>query len=453
MISRHIAFRNRRGFSEFSKRLMAGGTWALIFLSAKPSYLVAGNSPLPPGPNLSSKGAQSSDALNALIHGKWALAARYRFERYDQKSAVGTPITDSAEASTLRLAPSYTTQSFEGLSLFAEGEAVFQLGTDRYRIPTVPSQNRSTLPILLDPKTLELNQGYIQYCIDSGSMTFKVGRQEFFINNGRFISSSPWRQNHQSFDAASVASVPMENLSLLYAFLEKVHRVVGSDATDGELGMDSHLLNATFKFPNIASVTAYGVILAYDDVPVNSTKSFGLRLEGPYKLNEDWSLLFTTEFANQSSNANNPNRVNANYILDEVGVSYKNNNLKFGYTLLEGKSPTNKFQTPLAHPFNGWVEKFNQTPSIGSNDGLQLLFCMMSGPFPLVKGLTFNAIYYEYWADHGGIHYGSELDAGLEYQVLPVDSHWTVGWRFGNYQADHLFTDSLRTSLYTSYNF
>ena len=36
---------------------------------------------------------------------------------------------------------------------------------------------------------------------------------------------------------------------------------------------------------------------------------------------------------------------------------------------------------------------------------------------------------------------------------MPLDKRLTVGWRFGYYWADALFTDSLRTSVYLSYAF
>jgi hypothetical protein len=71
----------------------------------------------------------------------------------------------------------------------------------------------------------------------------------------------------------------------------------------------------------------------------------------------------------------------------------------------------------------------------------------------MVPGLTYNVIFYDYRANSGSAPYGRELDLALEYRVLPVDKRWVVGWRFGHYRADQLFTHSLRTSGFTSFTF
>ncbi|MCS6243945.1 MAG: hypothetical protein H2172_08840 [Opitutus sp.] len=67
-----------------------------------------------------------------------------------------------------------------------------------------------------------------------------------------------------------------------------------------------------------------------------------------------------------------------------------------------------------------------------------------------MKGLNYTAIAYDYYADSTSAHYGSELDAALEWAALPIHKNLTLGWRFGQYYADELFTDSLRTSLYAT---
>jgi len=86
-------------------------------------------------------------------------------------------------------------------------------------------------------------------------------------------------------------------------------------------------------------------------------------------------------------------------------------------------------------------------------NGLEALYVTFTGPVPRVKGLTYTATYYDYHADTGGAHYGSELDAALEWKAAPIHKNLTLGWRFGQYYADTLFSDSLRTSVYAAFTF
>ena len=50
-----------------------------------------------------------------------------------------------------------------------------------------------------------------------------------------------------------------------------------------------------------------------------------------------------------------------------------------------------------------------------------------------------------------GIHYGKELDSALAYKVKRISDKWEIGWRFGRYWSDRLFSNAIRTSIYTSF--
>ena len=102
-----------------------------------------------------------------------------------------------------------------------------------------------------------------------------------------------------------------------------------------------------------------------------STQTFGVRATGPWQINTDWSVLYTAEFANQRNFGTNPNHVNANYYLGELGPSRNGLGVKAGYALLGGRSLTNEVSTPLANPFNGWTELFGTTPNLGNSHGLE----------------------------------------------------------------------------------
>jgi len=136
-----------------------------------------------------------------LKEGEISFNSRWRVEAFERD---GAPFTATAYAPTLRLALGYETPAYRGFSIFAQGEAVIATGPADYSVPLVPPQNRPNLPIILDPKSLEMNQGYVKWTRGTSdkNVTVTVGRQELTLNDGRFLNFSNWRQMHGSFDAA-----------------------------------------------------------------------------------------------------------------------------------------------------------------------------------------------------------------------------------------------------------
>src|SRR3981081_2577293 len=165
--------------------------------------------------------------------GKVSAEARYRFEAFERD---GAHYTAPAYAPTLRLTLGYETTSFHGFSAFAQGAAMIVTGPADYSIPTLPSQNRPDRPAIFDPRYVDLNQGYVRWTHgpQNKNLAVTVGRQEIMLNDGRFITISSWRQNHQAFDAAKFSAQIPWNVSFTYAYLNRVYRVVGHDATDGK---------------------------------------------------------------------------------------------------------------------------------------------------------------------------------------------------------------------------
>ena len=108
-----------------------------------------------------------------------------------------------------------------------------------------------------------------------------------------------------------------------------------------------------------------------------------------------------------------------------------------------------RLSTPLSHAWDGWSEKFATTP----DSGLRTLSVSVAGAVPMVRGLSVSTAYYEYWSQSTKSHYGREQDVGIEYRLVGIDRHWTAGSHVSFYKADKLFADTLRTSVYTAYNF
>jgi alginate export protein len=387
-----------------------------------------------------------------LKEGKISFETRYRFEAFERD---GAPFTAPAYAPTLRIALGYETPPFHGFSAFAQGLAVIVTGPADYSIPTLPSQNRPDRPAILDPKYLELGQGYVKWTRgpQNKKLAVTLGRQEIMLNDGRFVSILPQRQNHQTFDAGKLSAELPQHFSFTYAFLNRANRTVGHDATDGKPPMHSQLLNLAWAKPGQINVSLYGVLLDYRAPPdyTQSTQTLGLRATGPYQFSQHWSALYAAEFANQKNFGSNPNRVNENYYLGELGPGWRGLGIQAGYALLQGRSATDKLNTPLSHPFNGWTDLFANNPSLGGSHGLEARYLTAKGAPSLLGGGDFTVTYFDYHSDSNRIHYGSELDMALAYKVRRVSKRWEIGWRFGRYWADHLFMNAVRTSIYTSF--
>jgi hypothetical protein len=404
--------------------------------------------------------AQDQTPEKPAPHSLWSLAkegkvsfnARFRFETFQRD---GAPFTAPAYAPTLRLALGYETPQFHGFSAFAQGEAVIVTGPADFNIPTLPSQVHPDRPTINDPKSLELSQGYVRWThrIASRNLGLTIGRQEITLNDGRFLNYSAWRQIHGSFDAARAdVDLPL-HVSFTYAFINRFYRQSGYEATDGHPLMHTHLWNLTWSKPDRTRVSFYGLLLNYQSPAqfAMSTKTFGVRANGPYGFDKNWKLLYTAEFAKQKNYGANPNRVDANYYLGELGPEWRGFGVKAGYALLAGRTPTDKLSTPLAPPFNGYTDLFFLNPSGGGGNGLEARYVNASGPVQFLDGTVATLIFYDYHSDNLHVHYGREFDAQFVYKMKRINNRWEVGWRFSRYWSIELFTPALRTSVFTSF--
>jgi hypothetical protein len=385
--------------------------------------------------------------------GKISINARYRIEGFERD---GAPFTGTAYAPTLRLALGYETPAYHGFSVFAQGEAVIVTGPADYSVPLLPSQNRPNLPAILDPKSLELNQGYLKWvhgATDQNNVSVTVGRQEIGLNDGRFLSFSNWRQVHGSFDAARMDVDLPWNFSFTYAYINRFYREDGYNATDGEEPMHSHMFNVKWTKPTRINLSLYGLLLDFRGPAqfATSTETYGLRLTGPYQFNPQWSLWYTAEFAKQMNYGTNPNREDENYYLGEIGPGCRDFSLKGSVAFLGGRSATDLLTTPLAPPRNGWTDLFFNDPNIPAGHGLEAFYVTASGPLRFLGGAVATLIYYDYYSDSPRIHYGTELDSSMAYKVKKVSNRWEIGYRVGHYWSDRLLTNALRASIYTSF--
>jgi hypothetical protein len=391
------------------------------------------------------------ELLSFLKEGKISFSTRWRFESFERD---GAPFTGTSEAPTWRIALGYETPTYRGFSVFAQGEAVIVTGPANYSVPLLPSQNHPNLPSIQDPKSLVMNQASVKWShqfFTDKKMSLTVGRQELSLNDGRFLSYSFWRQVHGSFDAVRLETDLPKNFSLTYAYINRFYREDGYNATDGEEPMHTELINLKWFKADKINASAYGLLVNFRGAAqyATSTQTYGLRLAGPYQLSPDWSILYIAEYAKQKNYGTNPNKVNENYYLGEIGPGWRDFSVKASFAFLGGRSATDLLTTPLAPPRNGWTDLFFNNPSIPAGHGLEAAYVTASGPLRFLDGAVATFIYYDYHSDSPHIHYGSELDSSLAYKMKRISNRWEIGWRFGRYWSDHLFSNSLRTSVYT----
>jgi len=365
-----------------------------------------------------------TDIANAFKQGQFNVSFRYRYEYVQDDNP--TLLNDSANASTLRSRLTYKTGTFEDFAALIEMDDIRPIGNDDFNSTRNGKTDR---PTVADPEVTDLNQAYLQYTgFDRTSII--VGRQKIARGNERFVSPSSWRQNEQSFDAASVTFKNAEKFEAFYAFVDQVNRIYGPDdgVPPGEFDGQTHLADLSYSFGPLAKVTTYGYFLDFDEAPTLSSQTIGLRVAGAFTLNDDFSIPYTAEYATQDDYADNPVNYDADYYFVEAGLKYRTITAKIAYEVLEGStSPNEAFQTPLAtaHAFQGWVDKFATTPTGGIEDTWFLVdFALLGGNVKLR--------YDDFQAETGNFDYGDEI--GI-WTTWPVGKYYAVAVKYATFNA------------------
>ncbi len=361
-------------------------------------------------------------------HGTVYANFRMRFESVQQDNSLL-----DAQASTLRSVIGLESGQLHGFSLRLEGEDVRALQEDY----NSASNGLTQFSPILDPEGAELNQAYAQY--QHGGTRVRIGRQRMALDNGRFFSDVPWRQNQQTFDAAAVMHRSTKGHRLQYAYMWRARRFLGEDHPAGELDLRTHALNYSFARLNGDRFGAYAYLLDMRNEPVRarSTQTFGLRYQGSAGRGST-QLLYLAEYAEQSGFADGADTNQATYARLDLGVKFANEwALTAGLENLGGDGVYG-FQTQMAvlHAFNGHADLFagGGTPADGLRDGFVKLYAP-------IRGLRINVAYHQFTADNGGADYGSEWDASV---VGKISARYELGAKFADYQADGFGIDTTR---------
>jgi hypothetical protein len=166
--------------------------------------------------------------------------ARLRYEHVDQ-AGIALP----ADALTLRVRPGVEPSSGPWSAL-AEGEATLAIG----RQYNDGLNGKTQFPLVADPRNVELNRAQIRWASKGASVT--AGRQLLELADQRFVGSSSWRQNQQSFDAVRLQWPVGKALSLdlSYAWSDRtVNGTRGFGARPTAIGGDNVFALLSYKTP------------------------------------------------------------------------------------------------------------------------------------------------------------------------------------------------------------
>lgn len=348
-----------------------------------------------------------TDELAKMVtDGKASLDLRYRYENVDQDN-----IHRTASANTLRSRVTLASASWDGVSALAQLDNVTDFGSDNYN----STENGNTqYPVIADPTGTDLNELWLKYTGEGYNGT--LGRQRINLGRQRFIGGVGWRQNEQTYDAVRAIWNPMEIVKLDFSYVNQVKRIFGPDdgANPADWEGDNYLFRADYQLNPDSKISAFGYWLDIDDdgpygpgkTVNNSTDTYGLEYSGKF----DW-FSFAASYATQSDAGDSQLNYDADYYMVELGARASMANFKVGYEVLASDNNVG-FKTPLAtlHKFQGWADKFLNTPDVGVED----LYGSISGNLGSVKLV---AIYHDFQAEESGEDFGTELDVAATFAI------------------------------------
>jgi hypothetical protein len=293
--------------------------------------------------------------------------------------------------------------------------------------------------VIADPPVTDLDQAWLRYAY-TNIFDVKGGRQRLDLDNQRFIGDVDWRQNMQTFDAATAHVQPIDHLDLTYSYLWDVHRVYGNvsglPAADGDYHSDSHLVNISYSGWVYGRFVGYAYLLGLNNGAGanNSCATYGGYFAGNAPVIDKLALDYRAEFAWQENYGDSTLQYSADYVNMEMGANYQPLAAGAGWEDLGSGLNTGPaggraaFRTPLAtgHPFDGWAEMFLNAPANGLHD----LYGYAQVTLPEQIPLRF--VYHKFDADSGSGDYGQEFDLMV---TKNFGKHWQVLLEYAYYKG------------------
>ncbi|WP_417467055.1 hypothetical protein [Maricaulis sp.] len=345
-------------------------------------------------------------ASPARAEGQFLVNARLRTELVDQDG-----FANDATAITLRTRLGYQSGEMAGFTFLVEGENVLHLVDDFN--DTV--NGAAGYPVVADPEATELNRLQLTYG-GIGDTRLTLGRQRIILGDARHIGNVGFRQNEQTFDAVLATSTAIEDVTLTYAYLDRVHRIFGDDHPAGEFDLDAHALTAAFTVP-AGTVTGFAILAEVEDAPALSSATYGVNWSGSIARDGQPTFGYRLEYAAQSDYGNSPAGFDLDMFRAEASLSQNGLSGALGIESLSGDGARG-FATPLAtlHGYQGWADVFLTTPADGIRDIYGRAGYAFTNP-PFGSALRASIVFHDFETENGGADLGSEFDAVLTSQL------------------------------------
>jgi Alginate export len=338
--------------------------------------------------------------LQAIKDGKPMTSFRLRYETVDQDSFQPAPNAnkklDTAHGLTLRSLVGWQTAPFKNFSFAAQITDVHDFTDDfNNKRNNLSEPGKANYPNIVDPAYTDINQLFVNWT-GIKNTNLRLGRQQLNLDNVRFIGDIGFRQNMQVFDGVSVLNKSLPDTEIFAAHFGKV-RQVNTELRDGNID----IVNAKYRISPSESVVGYGYLVDVANLSQNngdpskagfvaeggnglganqdmiktattdaSSQTYGLRLDGVHKLNDNWKALYTAEYAKQDNYRNGSGLIDAHYYKIGGGAMYDAWSLRIDQEVLSSNDGKYAFQTPLGtnHLFQGWADQFLVTPRQGVKD-------------------------------------------------------------------------------------
>ncbi len=325
------------------------------------------------------------------------IRTRYEYREMDMDEA--------SHALTARARVGLLAGDFNGFSAFGEIEANYAL-VDDYQAgggadPMVPNNTQ-----INDPENVELNRAWLQY--KASGFTAKAGRQRIIRNNAAMVGNVGWRQNEQTFDAASLAYAG-DGFNLFYAYSNRAQRIFGDDAVGAahEFEGDFNFIDGDIK-TNFGTVGGYVYLVDVDNnANVGESNTFGAYIT---------SGGLHAELAWQDGTTALNGMGDYDSFYGHLKYSKKMGGATYGVGLEYLES---YFKTPLAtvHAFNGFADAFalqriGLNDAGGAYDGLSDIYLSYVRP-GMPWDTTFKGFVHYFLDDGFSDSYGWEVDAIL----------------------------------------